>query len=167
MRKGKATSHLRPGAKSHLLRLSLPFLRSKLGAEQENAGQVLCEQLSRVVGCWGGDLGFEPGYRAQQMAPLAWALRKAGQWWPVSFPCGPPGGSCYCHLVRSAAHLRFRVLTPKAKRDHETPKQAGLDSAESSRTGEPRQGCIEQRVTSAGADARAGGGAGAASTQNR
>lgn len=72
-------------------------------------------------------MGFEPGYRAQQMAPLAWPLREAGQWRPVSFLCGPPGGSGYCHLVRGAAHLRFQVLlTLKAKRDQETTNQAGL-----------------------------------------
>lgn len=71
--------------------------------------------------------GFEPEYRAQQMAPLAWALRKAGQWRPVSFPCGPPGGSCCCHLVRSAVHLGFQVLlTSKDKWDQETTNQAWL-----------------------------------------
>lgn len=113
---GKATSDFRPGGKSHLLRLSLPFLRSKPGEEQENAGRVLCAQLSRVVRCWGGDLGFEPGYRAQQMAPLAWALRKAGQWRPVSFPCGPPGGSCYCHLGRSARTCGSKSSSPQRPR---------------------------------------------------
>lgn len=68
MRKGYLK--LQAGGKSHLLQVSLPFLRPKPGAEQENTGLVLLAQLPQVVGCWGGDLGI----RAWGTGPSRWRL---------------------------------------------------------------------------------------------